>query len=138
LTHRYSWLHNVAINPDKTKINFYLRGESLALLALVGFGYHWLGYSWWLFAVGFLLPDLGMLGYLVNPKVGASTYNFCHVAIFPIVVGLVGYSTSSSLLMLIALVRLAHISFDRALGYGLKYDTNFVDTHLGELGRTRS
>jgi len=29
-----------------------------------------------------------------------------------------------------ALIWLAHIGFDRALGFGLKYPTHFKDTHL--------
>ena len=29
------------------------------------------------------------------------------------------------------LIWIAHIGFDRALGYGLKYPTGFGDTHLG-------
>jgi hypothetical protein len=35
----------------------------------------------------------------------------------------------------IALIWTAHISFDRALGYGLKYFSAFGDTHLGQLRR---
>ena len=34
----------------------------------------------------------------------------------------------------VALVWFAHIGMDRALGYGLKYDTDFKDTHLGRIG----
>ncbi|MDU3890869.1 MAG: DUF4260 family protein [Serratia liquefaciens] len=34
-----------------------------------------------------------------------------------------------------ALIWGAHIGFDRALGYGLKYASGFADTHLGGLGR---
>lgn len=35
----------------------------------------------------------------------------------------------------VALIWLAHIGFDRALGYGLKYDTGFSFTHLGRIGK---
>jgi hypothetical protein len=28
----------------------------------------------------------------------------------------------------------AHVGFDRLLGYGLKYGTSFGDTHLGRRG----
>ena len=35
----------------------------------------------------------------------------------------------------LALILLAHIAADRALGYGLKYATGFKDTHLGQIGR---
>jgi len=35
----------------------------------------------------------------------------------------------------IAMIWLAHIGFDRALGYGLKYNAGFGFTHLGRIGR---
>jgi hypothetical protein len=35
----------------------------------------------------------------------------------------------------IAIIWAAHIGFDRALGYGLKYPTAFSDTHLGRIGK---
>ena len=35
----------------------------------------------------------------------------------------------------IAMIWLAHIGFDRALGYGLKYATGFGFTHLGRIGK---
>jgi hypothetical protein len=38
-------------------------------------------------------------------------------------------------LLAIALVWCAHIGFDRALGYGLKYAAGFRQTHLGPIGR---
>jgi hypothetical protein len=34
--------------------------------------------NWWLFAGLFLVPDLGLLGYLANARVGALTYNAVH------------------------------------------------------------
>jgi hypothetical protein len=41
--------------------------------------------------------------------------------------------TGSQLLLSAALIWLAHIGMDRALGYGLKYPTTFKDTHLGHV-----
>ncbi|MDB5619562.1 MAG: hypothetical protein JWQ24_3800 [Tardiphaga sp.] len=35
----------------------------------------------------------------------------------------------------IALIWLAHIGLDRALGYGLKYVAGFRFTHLGRIGK---
>ncbi len=35
-----------------------------------------------------------------------------------------------SLFVSLALVWFAHIGFDRMVGYGLKYPTDFFDTHL--------
>ena len=33
------------------------------------------------------------------------------------------------------MIWLAHIGFDRALGYGLKYASGFGFTHLGRIGK---
>jgi hypothetical protein len=38
-------------------------------------------------------------------------------------------------ILLIAMIWLAHIGFDRALGYGLKYASGFGFTHLGRIGK---
>lgn len=38
--------------------------------------------------------------------------------------------------MAAGLIWSAHIGFDRALGYGLKYASGFGATHLGRIGRT--
>lgn len=40
------------------------------------------------------------------------------------------------MLMAGALIWIAHVGMDRALGYGLKRDTGFRDTHLGRIGKT--
>jgi hypothetical protein len=40
-------------------------------------------------------------------------------------------------MLALALIWLAHIGFDRMLGYGLKYQSGFGDTHLGRIGRTK-
>ncbi|MBD9376579.1 DUF4260 family protein [Pseudoxanthomonas sp. PXM04] len=37
----------------------------------------------------------------------------------------------------IALIWLAHVGFERAPGYGLKYESGFAHTHLGLIGRAR-
>ena len=36
------------------------------------------GFSWPLFALGFLAPDVAMLGYFVGPRIGAVVYNVAH------------------------------------------------------------
>ena len=40
-------------------------------------------------------------------------------------------------LVSLALIWVAHIGFDRMLGYGLKYPTAFGHTHLGVVGKLR-
>ena len=67
-----------------------LRLEGAALLVASVLAYAQFGQGWELFAVLILAPDLSMIGYLRDPKLGAMVYN------------------------------LAHIGMDRAVGYGLK------------------
>ncbi|RWX64528.1 DUF4260 family protein [Mesorhizobium sp. M4B.F.Ca.ET.089.01.1.1] len=93
------------------------------------------GASWWLFALLILAPDLSMLGYLAGPRVGAVTYNALHMLIVPLVLALAGHVLGSSMTTAVALIWIAHIAIDRALGYGLKLPSGFQDTHLGRIGR---
>jgi hypothetical protein len=53
----------------------------------------------------------------------------------PLALGLAAVLIAQPLAVAIALIWLAHVGFDRALGYGLKYATGFADTHLGRIGR---
>ena len=45
------------------------------------------------------------------------------------------FANFSPLILLIAMIWLAHIGFDRALGYGLKYERGFGFTHMGRIGK---
>lgn len=93
------------------------------------------GVSWWLFALLILAPDLSMLGYLAGPRAGAIAYNALHILILPLVLALAGKLFDNSTVTAIALIWIAHVAIDRALGYGLKLSTGFQDTHLGRIGR---
>jgi hypothetical protein len=107
-----------------------LRIEEAALLLITLFAYHHLHASWLLFAILFLTPDLFMLGYLVNVRLGATTYNLAHTLTLPFALLLASYIEHWHLASTIALIWIAHIAIDRLLGYGLKYPTYFKDTHL--------
>jgi hypothetical protein len=48
-----------------------------------------------------------------------------------------GFALASPLTLSIALIWLAHIGIDRALGFGLKYSAGFGFTHLGPVGQPR-
>jgi len=111
-----------------------LRLEGGALLGVACIAYATLGWSWWLFAALFLAPDISMLAYLVGPRIGAICYNAAHTSILPIWLGAAGFELHRSLPQVLAVIWLAHIGFDRLMGYGLKYDTAFGHTHLGMLG----
>lgn len=86
--------------------------------------------NWLLFAVLFMTPDLLMLGYLVSVRLGAALYNLAHTLLLPVLLVATCLLTHERVLLPFALIWIAHITFDRALGYGLKYPTHFKDTHL--------
>lgn len=88
------------------------------------------GYGWLALVVLFLAPDLSILGYLGGPRLGALTYDVVHTYALPVALGAVGVLAESGTATQLALIWLAHIGMDRALGYGLKYPTGFKDTHL--------
>jgi hypothetical protein len=110
-----------------------LRVEGLAALLLGIFLYDHHGDSWWLFAALCLAPDLSMVGYLANPRFGAATYNLIHTYAVPALLAGIGVATDGFTLVSIALIWLAHIGADRALGFGLKYPTGFKETHLARV-----
>jgi hypothetical protein len=87
-------------------------------------------FRWWLFATLFLAPDLSMLGYQANARVGATSYNFIHTEVGPIVLLLLAWILPAPQFIPYTLISLAHLGFDGMSGYGLKYPTQFRDTHL--------
>lgn len=115
-----------------------LRTEEALLLIATLFTYQHLHYSWLLFALLFLTPDLFMLGYLVKVRIGAAIYNLAHTLTLPLALLVLSYLQHWRLATSIALIWTAHIAFDRLLGYGLKYPTHFKDTHLQHLSETQT
>lgn len=113
-----------------------LQLEELFLTLLAFFLFRSLNIAWWWFALLFLAPDLSMLGYLAGPRVGALTYNLVHHKAVAVTAYVVGAWLGSPVLQFVGLIILAHSSFDRVLGYGLKYADAFQHTHLGMIGRT--
>jgi hypothetical protein len=114
-----------------------LRLESLAVLAVAILTYRQFGGGWALFALCFLVPDLSMVGYLAGPRIGAVLYNAAHSYVGPAILYLATRSFNSSWGIFAVLIWASHIAFDRLVGYGLKYPTQFGDTHLGAIGRRR-
>ncbi|WP_255505032.1 DUF4260 family protein [Lysinibacillus sphaericus] len=79
------------------------------------------------------LPDITMLGYIVNTKIGALFYNIGHSLVMPAILLTIGFITVSTPLLMATIIWLAHIFLDRMLGYGLKYDDAFTKTHLQQI-----
>ena len=102
-----------------------------AAIALYGHG----GFSWLMFSVLFLAPDLSMLAYLAGPRAGALAYNLVHTYALGVPLAFAGFAIGSPVVSSAALILIAHIGFDRMLGYGLKYASGFGDTNLSRTGR---
>ena len=113
-----------------TRPAWLLRIEEAAMLVAAVLLYAHLHFSWVLFAVLFLAPDLFMLGYLANPGLGSALYNLGHFLLVPLALFGVATATRQPVLTAIAIIWFSHIAFDRMLGYGLKYPAHFKDTHL--------
>jgi len=92
-----------------------------------------LNFAWWWFPALLLVPDLSMIGYVINPAVGAVLYNLAHHKGLGVVIGLIGLMMGMQTLMLAGIILFAHSSMDRMFGYGLKYADSFKHTSLGDL-----
>jgi hypothetical protein len=112
-----------------------IRLEEAALIFLPLYMSYDLSMPWWWFWALFLTPDVGLLGYLANPKVGAWTYNTLHHRGLGVAVFFAGLQFQSEWDQLAGLVMVSHASFDRVFGYGLKHTDAFGHTHLGMIGR---
>jgi hypothetical protein len=122
--------HRIYPGAVRGSVAITLRLEGAVALALAVLAYRATGASWLMFAVLFLTPDLSMLGYMINKRVGAWIYNFGHSYLTPAAIALLGFVMGISMLGPIALIWAAHIGFDRLVGYGLKYAAAFGATHL--------
>ncbi|WP_277632309.1 DUF4260 domain-containing protein [Avrilella dinanensis] len=116
-------------------MNKIVKTEELALLLLGIFLVDMGNHSWKWFAICFFLPDVSMLGYLGGNRIGAVLYNIFHYRFLAVILYLTGILIDNSWLSFAGLTLFCHIAFDRMLGYGLKYNTGFKDTHLGKIGK---
>jgi len=94
-----------------------------------------LDFTWWWFPVLILLPDIGMIGYAFNSKVGALIYNLFHNKALGIAFILIGMFWLNETVTLAGIILFSHSAMDRIFGYGLKYPDSFKNTHLGKIGK---
>lgn len=116
-------------------VQFLLRLEGVVIFAAATWTYFAIVEgSWIAYAVLLLAPDLGMVGYLRDTRLGAVTYNLVHTEALPIALLVAGLVVASPMLIGGALILGAHVGMDRACGFGLKFPDHFKHTHLGTIG----
>ncbi len=111
-----------------------VRLEEFGIFLFSIYLYSTLVYPWWLFPLLLFVPDISMLGYHKDTRVGALVYNIFHFRAFSLVLFVVGDFFSMTLVSLLGVILFAHSSLDRAFGYGLKFEDGFGHTHLGIIG----
>jgi len=116
-----------------------LRSEEAMQLALsiVALYYQPIHFAWWVWPFLFLSPDISMVGYLINTRVGAVLYNIAHHKAVAGILIVIGFVFHFPVALFVGLVLWAHSSFDRIMGYGLKYSDSFGHTHLGFIGKAK-
>lgn len=108
-----------------------IRVEEAAMFGLSIFLFNQLDFDWWWYLALILAPDIGMIGYLLSPRVGAVTYNLFHHKAVALIVLLLGWYFNQEWTALIGIILFGHASMDRMFGFGLKYPDSFKHTHLG-------
>jgi hypothetical protein len=115
-----------------------LRAEGAVLFAASVALFMAQGQQWWLYPALLFVPDIFMLGYLQDTKLGSIIYNIGHSYPAAASVTALGFMLSSSLVIAIGAIWFGHIGWDRLFGYGLKYGTSFKHTHLGDLEKAKT
>lgn len=89
----------------------------------------------WILPASFIFFDIGAIGYLKNSKLGATTYNIFHNLTIPTLLIALGIFNGTEWIAILGFCWTFHIAVDRALGFGLKHDHSFSETHLGHIGK---
>lgn len=121
--------------PIKTTMKNLIRLEDAAKLVAAVYFSAEIGFGPLTFLLFILVPDVSMIGYLINTKVGAYLYNIAHHQGIALVVLLIGYLTNQPETTFAGLILFGHSAMDRMFGYGLKYTDDFKHTHLGWIGK---
>lgn len=106
---------------------------AMAVISIYFLSIYNLGLSFWIWLILFFTPDIGMLGYALNTRIGAITYNLFHHKALALLIAVTGFYLNINIVTAIGILLFAHASFDRIWGYGLKYPDNFKNTHLSSV-----
>ncbi|MGH7202954.1 MAG: DUF4260 domain-containing protein [Candidatus Levyibacteriota bacterium] len=107
--------------------------EGLVFFLTALFLYQQIHGNWWVFLLFLFAPDISMVGYLKNRKIGALFYNLIHNYILSFALIGIGLWLKNVIGSEVGIILLAHVGLDRLLGFGLKYTTDFKETHMQRL-----
>ena len=77
-----------------------------------------------------------MFGYAAGARIRAISYNAVHSILSLLILAAWSFGTNHRAILSVSLVWIAHVGLDRMLGFGLKYPTQFNDTHLNTARHT--
>lgn len=122
---------------EKTSMRKYLRAENVIMLTFFLYLVYTHPIFSWYIVLWFWLPDIAFIGYAFNKNIGAVCYNITHYFGTGVLLYTLGVIIGIEWLEYAGLIQLAHVNFDRAMGYGLKYPGSFRKTHLGLIGKEK-
>jgi len=111
------------------RLFMHLEGLTVLISAILLYGH--ISGAWLPFILLLFVPDVFMLGYLINQRVGSFIYNVGHTYVVTLSFALIAFALGWHLGLSLVLIWTAHIGMDRIFGYGFKYATRpFKETHL--------
>jgi hypothetical protein len=117
-----------------------IRIENLLIAAFAAFIYYqleprlYLNFQrFYLIILIWLSFDLSIAGYLINRKIGAYFYNIIHNYILAVSLLFASFIFMDSDFVVVGLILITHIGIDRFLGFGLKYPSDFKNTHIQKI-----
>src|SRR2546425_12596795 len=93
-----------------TKPGVLLRVEGAAGFAVALYLYRYIGAGWGCFLLLFLWPDIFMLGYLANVRLGTALYNLVHIVAFPVLLAVGSFAPCPARIFTSVRFLLAHVS----------------------------
>jgi len=118
-------------NISMPRLLLHLEGLALLVVSLILYGNQ--NFSWGAFTLFLLAPDLAIIPYAINKRVGQIVYNIVHTTIFPMALALYSAMNGNDLGIQASLIWFAHIGMDHLFGYGFKYPGDFKDTHFSHV-----
>lgn len=117
---------------SQPKLFEHLNGLAFFAGSIVAFGI--VSGDWLAFILLLLVPDVFMLGYYINSKVGAWIYNIGHSYALAVAIIIAGVAFDHNTVLSIGIILMAHIGMDHMFGFGYKYgDAKFSDTHMNRI-----